>query len=74
MNRLKEFRLAKGMTQVELAEKSGVIQTDISRAEKGVRDLKGSAWASLARVLNCTVDELLGTKEDSCIINPQQFV
>lgn len=48
------------MTQTELAEKSGVYQGEISRAEKGVKDLKGSAWASIASVLNCSVDELLG--------------
>ena len=60
MNRLEYYRLLKGMTQTELAEKSGVLQTEISRAEKGVKDLKGLNWASLARVLDCTVDELLG--------------
>ena len=61
MNRLEHYRLKKGMTQTELAEKSGVLQTEISRAEKGVKDLKGLNWASIARVLDCSVDELLGT-------------
>lgn len=60
MNRLEHYRLKKGMTQTELAEKSGVLQTEISRAEKGVKDLKGLNWASIARVLDCSVDELLG--------------
>lgn len=60
MNRLEYYRLKNGMTQTELAEKSGVLQTEISRAEKGVKDLKGMNWASLARVLDCSVDELLG--------------
>lgn len=63
MNRLKYYRTHKGMTQTELAEKSGVVQTDISRAEKGVKDLKGMNWASIARVLDCTVDALLGATE-----------
>ena len=65
MNKLKSYRLKKGMTQTELAEKSGVLQTEISRAEKGVKDLKGSNWTSLARVLNCSVDELLGTVREA---------
>lgn len=63
MNKLEHYRLKKGMTQTELAEKSGVLQTEISRAEKGVKDLKGMNWASIARVLDCSVDELLGTKK-----------
>lgn len=60
MNKLEYYRLRKGMTQVELAEKSGVLQTEISRAEKGVKDLKGLNWASIARVLDCSIEELLG--------------
>lgn len=62
MNRLEHYRLKKNMTQTELSEKSGVLQTEISRAEKGVKDLKGAQWVSLAKVLGCTVDELLGSK------------
>lgn len=60
MNRLEYYRLKRGMTQTELAEKSGVPQPDISRTEKGAKDLKGLCWLSIARVLNCSVDELLG--------------
>lgn len=63
MNKLEHYRLKAGMTQTELAEKSGVLQTEISRAEKGVKDLKGMNWVSIARVLGCSVDELLGTAE-----------
>lgn len=61
MNKLEHYRLKADMTQTELAEKSGILQTEISRAEKGVKDFKGQAWASIARVLGCSVDELLGT-------------
>lgn len=63
MNKLEHYRLKKGMTQTELAEKSGVSQSDISRAEKGVKDLKGLNWVSVARVLECSVDALLGSSE-----------
>lgn len=65
MNSLEHYRLKRGMTQTELAEKSGVLQTEISRAETGVKDLKGLAWASLARVLKCSVEELLGTVDQT---------
>ena len=60
MNKLEHYRLMRGMTKTELAEKSGVVQTEISRAEKGVKDLKGANWVSIAKALDCSVDELLG--------------
>lgn len=62
MNKLEYYRFRKGMTQTELAKKSGVLQTEISRAEKGVKDLKGLAWVSIAKVLDCSVEELLGNE------------
>lgn len=63
MNKLQYYRERVGMTQTELAEKSGVEQPEISKTEKGVKDLKGSNWASIARALGCSVDELLGVKK-----------
>ncbi len=59
MNKLEHYRLAADLTQTELSEKSGVAQPEISKAEKGVKDLKGSSWVSIAKVLGCTVDQLL---------------
>lgn len=64
MNRLQYYRELKGITQTELAEKSGVEQPEISKAEKGVKDLKGSYLVSIARVLDCSVDELLGVAKN----------
>lgn len=60
MNNLEYWRIKRGMSQTELAEKSGVMQPEISKVEKGVKDLKGAYWVSLANVLDCTTDELLG--------------
>lgn len=62
MNRLEHYRLSRGLTQIELAEKSGILQSEISRAEKGAKDLKGQHWVSIAKALDCTVEELLGVK------------
>lgn len=64
MNRLQHYRELKGITQTELAKKSGVEQSEISKAEKSVKDLKGACWASIARALNCSIDELLGVSEE----------
>ena len=60
MNKLEYYRLKKGLTQRELAKLSEIEQSEISRAEKGLKDLKGFEWLSLANALDCTVDELLG--------------
>lgn len=60
MNNLKYYREKAGLTQNELEKKSGVRQEEISRVEMGVKDLKGLAWASIARALGCSIDELLG--------------
>ncbi len=62
MNKLEFYRNREGMTQIELAEKSGILQSEISRAEKGAKDLKGQHWVSIAKALGCTVDELLGSE------------
>lgn len=62
MNRLEINRIRAGMTQTELAEKSGVLQVEISRAETGAKDLKGQAWGALAKALGCSVDEILGIR------------
>jgi transcriptional regulator with XRE-family HTH domain len=72
MNKLEHYRIKKGLTQTELAEKTGVLQTDISRAEKGVKDLKGSNWVSLAKALDCTVDELLGVHNKTTNANSEE--
>ena len=64
MNKLEYYRIKAGMTQMELAERSGILQSEISRAEKGIKDLKGFAWVSIARALGCCVDDLLGREDE----------
>ena len=46
MNKLEYYRLKKGLTQPELAKLAEVEQSEISRAEKGLKDLKGYVWLS----------------------------
>jgi transcriptional regulator with XRE-family HTH domain len=63
--RLKRQRERRRFTQTELAERSGVKQSLISRIEGGSREnptadvLKG-----LAKALGCTTDYLIGMHED----------
>ena len=37
-NRIKELRKSKGITQKELADRTGIAQTEISRLENGTRN------------------------------------
>jgi transcriptional regulator with XRE-family HTH domain len=61
--RLAEFRKARGITQVELAERLGVSQAVISQWEKGRRLLHGELIATFAELLRVSADELLGVKQ-----------
>ncbi len=62
MPRLKEFREAKGLTQKELSEKSGVSLRMIQHYEQGRKQLaKANAVTviTLAKVLSCDPEELI---------------
>ena len=62
-NYLKEKRCSSGMTQEQLARKSGLTQATISRIESGI---PASLYTALlrARVLAVPVEELFALDED----------
>lgn len=62
-NRLALFRKQRGLTQAELAEKAGLIQTIISDYERGRLRPYADTVANFAAVLGVSADELLGLKE-----------
>lgn len=63
--RIKRQRLERRLTQTELAERSGVRQSLISRLENGTRDNPGAdVLRRLARALGCTTDYLVGMYEE----------
>ena len=63
--RLRRQRLQSGFTQTELAERSGVRQSLISRLENGTRDNPSAdTLRRLARALGCTTDYLVGMHDD----------
>lgn len=58
-NNLSEVRKDKGVTQEELAEKSGISRVTIANIERGaVTNLKISTMLSLANALDSTVEEI----------------
>lgn len=55
MNRIKELRKDKGISQAELADRAGVSRQAISFYEKGKRHPKIETWQKIANALNTSV-------------------
>ena len=55
----KEARERKGLSQKQLAEKMDLDQSTVSLWETGRTKPRGGILLSLAKILDCTVDELL---------------
>ena len=72
---LKTFRQQLGMTQVALAQRSGVPQPLISDLEAGKREgvTLEMAWR-LARALSVSLDHLAGTWDDVTAAGPPPVV
>ena len=60
MNRLKELRLKRGLSQQELAKKVGISNQSISSYEKGVRKPKIEAWEKIADYFGVSIAYLQG--------------
>ena len=59
MNDLKRIRMQKNITQVELAEMLGISRTAVSMWETGEALPRAETLKRLAKILGCTIDELL---------------
>lgn len=59
-NKLKQFRVAKGMTQTKVAEAVGVTQPNYHRWEAGSAPIPTPKLKLLARVLKTSADAILG--------------
>lgn len=71
--RLRSLRLARGWSLDELARRSNIGASTISRLETGHRRLAIDNLADLARALETTVDQLLrDTDEDDVVIRPNR--
>lgn len=56
---LREWRLAKGLTQPELAKRTGTVKSEISRLEKGTRRMTLDWMSAFAKALGITVEDLM---------------
>jgi len=62
--RLARFRKLKGLTQVQLAEKLGLLQSHISAYELGRVRLNADMMIKLAKALGVSIDDLVGFKKN----------
>ena len=60
MNRIRDIRQAKGMTQQDLASRLGVNQSMISDYEAGKVELSLTKAVKIADILECELNDLLG--------------
>lgn len=58
-NRLRELRKAAGLTQIELAARTGVTQSSISQIENGNMPLTVEWMRAFAREIGCAPSDLL---------------
>jgi len=63
MNKIRELREGKKMTQMELAAMLNVSQATLSNWERGVHDLDNESLAQLSRFFDCSMDYLLSHSE-----------
>ena len=61
-NRLRKLRKRAGLTQVELARKSGLSRVSIQRYETGKTIPSVDRIATIAETLNTTVDSIVGKR------------
>jgi transcriptional regulator with XRE-family HTH domain len=66
--RLRSLRVARGWSLDELARRSNIGASTISRLETGHRRLAIDQLADLARALETTVDQLIGDTEDQDVV------
>ena len=59
MNNIKVFRERNSFTQVDIAEKLQIDKSTVSKWETGESMPRAEKLIQLAKILNCTVDELL---------------
>lgn len=60
---IKKVREIAGLTQIQLAEAVGISQSAIALWEAGRTMPRADKLSQLAKVLNCTVDELLNVED-----------
>lgn len=64
MDRLKELRLERGLSQQQLAKQIETTQSNIGRWENGTNEPTASQLIKLANYFDCSIDFLVGRVDD----------
>ena len=67
MNRIKQLRKAKGMSQAQLAKEVGIVKQLVSYYELEKRKPRPEMWQKLADFFSVSVDYLKGTDDKTVI-------
>jgi transcriptional regulator with XRE-family HTH domain len=59
MHRIRELRIAQKLSQQELATKLGIDRSTVAKWETGTHSPRTDKLRHLAKVLNCSLEELL---------------
>lgn len=62
-SKLARMRIARGLTQTQLAEMTGCTQADISRWERGTHAMGSRRLAQIARALECRIEDIIEVQE-----------
>lgn len=71
--RIKEARLAKGLTQKQLAEMLNTTDATVNRYEKGVRNPDPETLETIADILEVSMDYLFGKTNIPNIYIPEEY-
>lgn len=62
-SKLARARIARGLTQAQLAAMVGCAQEEISRYERGIHTMGGQRLAQIARALECRIEDIIELSE-----------
>lgn len=69
---LRYLRKREGLTQFQLAEKTGISRSRINNYETGIREPDFDTLGTFAEFFNVTTDELLGKTDDKPQVLPDE--
>lgn len=67
MKNMKQLRAAKGITQAQFAALLGTTQSAVAMWEAGTRCPTAEKLPGIAKVLDCSIDELFSAEEKEAV-------
>lgn len=67
-SKLARVRIARGLTQAQLAAMVGCAQEEISRYERGMHTMGGQRLAQIARALECRIEDIIELSEQTSLL------